>query len=245
VSFPSEPGRDDGNLPPVNVVIPDDARELDRDVLAYRRELRARRRRERLLRLFRPVTDARFGSGAAIIPLIAACLALTLVGGALLSVMTIGPASAPVVTSPRTSSPRAGNALNEAPQDLPEGTLRIGAQPVAVRSLVSSVIAIIPADCGCGAQLGHLAELTEQAGVRLYFAGGGTVIKELPQLAATYGRGRARAAADADGVLQNAFHPVGLLVLLVFNNARAIPLRTLPPDPRLTPVLAELRSYAA
>ena len=46
----SEPGRDDGNLPPVNIVVPDDARELDRDVLAYHRELRARRRRQRLTR---------------------------------------------------------------------------------------------------------------------------------------------------------------------------------------------------
>ena len=40
MSFASGPGRDDGSLPPVNIVIPDDARELDRDVLAYRRELR-------------------------------------------------------------------------------------------------------------------------------------------------------------------------------------------------------------
>src|ERR1700753_1719923 len=55
VSFASQPGRDDGNLPPVNVVIPDDARELDRDVLAYQREMRSRRRRDRLTRLFRPL----------------------------------------------------------------------------------------------------------------------------------------------------------------------------------------------
>ena len=41
MSFASGPGRDDGGLPPVNIVIPDDARDLDRDVLAYRRELRA------------------------------------------------------------------------------------------------------------------------------------------------------------------------------------------------------------
>src|SRR6202000_3005825 len=55
VSFASDPGRDDGNLPPVNVVIPDDARALDRDVLAYRREQRAKRRRQRLTRLLRPL----------------------------------------------------------------------------------------------------------------------------------------------------------------------------------------------
>ena len=74
MSFASEPGRDDGNLPPVNIVIPDDARELDRDVLAYRRELRAKRRRQRLMRLLRPFRTLGFGGHAAIIPLIATCV---------------------------------------------------------------------------------------------------------------------------------------------------------------------------
>ena len=32
--------------PPLDIQIPDDARELDRDVLAYHRELRAQRRRK-------------------------------------------------------------------------------------------------------------------------------------------------------------------------------------------------------
>lgn len=90
MSFASEPGRDDGNLPPVNVVIPDDARDLDRDVLAYRRELRATRRRQRLSRLARPFIRPEFGGHAMIIPLIALCLAIALVAGALLSVLTMG-----------------------------------------------------------------------------------------------------------------------------------------------------------
>ena len=40
--------------PPLDIQIPDDARELDRDVLAYHRELRAQRRRKRLRRLAGP-----------------------------------------------------------------------------------------------------------------------------------------------------------------------------------------------
>ena len=36
--------------PPLDIQIPDDARELERDVLAYRRELRAIRRRRRIRR---------------------------------------------------------------------------------------------------------------------------------------------------------------------------------------------------
>src|SRR5579863_2007668 len=98
VSFASEPGRDDGSLPPVNIVIPDDARELDRDVLAYRREMRAKRRRQRFLRFFRPFRTSEFGGHAAVIPLIAICLAICLVGGALLSVATMSPASAPTIS---------------------------------------------------------------------------------------------------------------------------------------------------
>jgi hypothetical protein len=240
VSFPSEPGRDDGSLPPVNVVIPDDARELDRDVLAYRRELRARRRRERLLRLLRSLSGGRWGSGAAIIPLIAACLALSLVGGALLSVMTISPAHAPTVISPRTS-PSAVNArasLGQLPVALPTGSVLIDSRLVAVRSLVGSVIAVIPGNCDCGAELTHLADLTYKAGIPLYFAGTGTAM--LAQFSAAYSRGRATAAADPDGVLQNAFRAAGLLVLLVFNDATAIPLRKLPADSKLTAALGAL-----
>jgi hypothetical protein len=90
VSFASEPGREDGSPRPAKVVIPDDARDLDRDVLAYRRELRAQRWRQRLLRLTRPFTRSEFGGHAAIIPIIAILFAISLVAGALLSVLLLG-----------------------------------------------------------------------------------------------------------------------------------------------------------
>jgi hypothetical protein len=80
------PGWDE---PPLDVQIPDDARELDRDVLAYHRELRARRRRHRLRRLTSP-----FGQGT-ILPVLASILAVCLVAGAMLSVATFSPASTP------------------------------------------------------------------------------------------------------------------------------------------------------
>jgi len=89
VSFASEPGRDDGSLPPVHIEIPDDARELARDVLAYRRELRARRRRQRFARLFGPLRRHGFGGQAAIMPLIVTCVALSMLAGAMLSVVAV------------------------------------------------------------------------------------------------------------------------------------------------------------
>ena len=76
--------------PPLDIQIPDDARELDRDVLAYHRELRAARRRNRLRRLAGPLA----GHGT-LMPLLASILAVCLVAGAMLSVATFSPPTTP------------------------------------------------------------------------------------------------------------------------------------------------------
>src|SRR5580658_5063389 len=81
------PGWDE---PPLDVQVPDDARELDREVLAYHREQRARRRRTRLRRLTSP-----FGGQGTILPLLASIFAVCLVAGVMLSVATFSPATAP------------------------------------------------------------------------------------------------------------------------------------------------------
>jgi hypothetical protein len=243
VSFASEPGRDDGNLPPVNIVIPDDARELDRDVLAYRRELRAKRRRQRLLRLLRPFRTSGFGGHAAIIPLIAACLAISLVGGALLSVITMSPASAPTLSGPGT--PAQPGVPPDHLTDLPVGDVQVGTRSVPVRSLVTSTIALVPANCGCGAELGRLAGQAVAAHVGLYFVGAGQVISQLPVLTARFGDGAAVAAADYDNVLSTAYRPEGLTVLVVFKDATAEVLRDLPADFQLAPTLRELKLAGA
>jgi hypothetical protein len=242
VSFASEPGRDDGNLPPVNVVIPDDARELDRDVLAYRREQRAKRRRQRLMRLFRPFRMPQFG-GAAIIPLIAACLAISLVGGALLSIVTMSPASAPTLTAPRASSQPTTPAA--APAQLPAGIVELGGRPVPVRSLVISAIALVPANCGCDAALSRLAGQAVAANVSLYFAGAGQAISQLPAVVDRDGDGAAVAISDSSDVLTVAYRPDGLIVLLVFKDATAVVLRDLQGDFDLAQTLGQLRRAGA
>jgi hypothetical protein len=95
--------------PPLDIQIPDDARELDRDVLAYHREMRARRRRNRLRRLTGPLR----GQGT-IMPLLASILAVCLVAGAMLSVATFSPATAPAThaNSP-TASASAGRTAGQ------------------------------------------------------------------------------------------------------------------------------------
>jgi hypothetical protein len=89
---------------PLDIQIPDDARELDRDVLAYHRELRAMRRRNRLRRLAGPF--APFAARGSVMPLLASILAVCLVAGAMLSVATFSPATPPAdrtTPSPSTS----------------------------------------------------------------------------------------------------------------------------------------------
>ena len=95
------PGGGDGwDEPPLDIQIPDDARELDREVLAYHRELRAKRRRGRLRRLAGP-----FAGHGTIMPLLASILAVCLVAGAMLSVATFSPATDPGQTRPPTATP--------------------------------------------------------------------------------------------------------------------------------------------
>ena len=100
--------------PPLDIQVPDDARELDRDVLAYHREQRAERRRNRLKRLAAP-----FGPAAArgsLMPLLASILAVCLVAGAMLSVATFSPATSPAekthpnATASATAPPRTATA---------------------------------------------------------------------------------------------------------------------------------------
>ena len=89
------PGGESGwDEPPLDIQIPDDARELDRDVLAYHRELRAVRRRNRMRKLA--------GQGT-LMPLLASILAVCLVAGAMLSVATFSP-TAPASKGGRPSA---------------------------------------------------------------------------------------------------------------------------------------------
>ena len=154
-----EPGRDDGGLPPVDIEIPDDARELEREVLAYHREQRARRRRARWNRVLGPMR----GHGA-ILPLVATCVALSMLAGTLLSVFSISPASAPVIAHSPAPAPRSGLSSGaDGRVPLPAGTVVVGGKATPVRGLVSAALALVPAHCNCGSEL---RQLTDAGGPR-------------------------------------------------------------------------------
>ncbi|HME66694.1 MAG TPA: hypothetical protein VKG61_17535 [Streptosporangiaceae bacterium] len=111
-----DPGAGSGwDEPPLDVQIPDDARELDRDVIAYHRELRARRRRRRLRRLTSP-----FSGPGTVMPLLASILAVCLVAGAMLSVATFSPATGRATPSHRPSATAASRLRSTAQRSGPQ-----------------------------------------------------------------------------------------------------------------------------
>jgi hypothetical protein len=123
---------------PLDIQVPDDARELDRDVIAYHRELRAKRRRSRLRRIAAP-----FGGNGTIMPLLASILAVCLVAGAMLSVATFsdpangsrhgGPPTHPPTTAVSTTGTTATATASPTPSHSatvrPSGTA--GSSPTA------------------------------------------------------------------------------------------------------------------
>src|SRR5215831_20438715 len=133
VNAGGDPGRDDYGLPPVDIEVPDDARELARDVQAYHRELRARRRQHLAKRFYGPVTR-----DGMVLPLLAGCLALTLLAATLLTVFTARQAAISLRpprpgTSHAARPSRPGAALLNA-------TVFVGGTPVILNSLPGAVL---------------------------------------------------------------------------------------------------------
>ncbi|GAA3222832.1 hypothetical protein [Actinocorallia longicatena] len=144
-------GDDDYGLPHVEVVVPDDARELEADITAYRREERRRLQRVRMARILGPLT--RHGIAA---PLIAGALVIALVSGALMTFF--GPrVPAPQPTmSLTTPTPVPG----EVGGVLPDVRLRWDGREHPAEEMRPALIVIVPSGCACSEAL---VDLTDQA----------------------------------------------------------------------------------
>lgn len=230
-----EQGHDDYGLPPVDIEIPDDARELFRDVQAYHRELRAMRRHQRSVRWRAP-----FRRSGVAIPLLAGCLIAALVAVMVSAMFTANPylptaarhagaqPSAGAGRSARSGSsaqPSAGpsgvasgRATRASSLRLPSKSISVAGHLVGLRTLTSTALAIVPANCDCGPALSELLSQVESAGVIVYLvAVRGSNATPLKQLATqTPASSRATRVADDDAdALVSAFPPRGLTVLLV------------------------------
>ncbi|SEG85768.1 hypothetical protein SAMN04489712_11876 [Thermomonospora echinospora] len=159
-----DPEHDDYGLPRIDVVIPDDARELERDLIAYRREERRKRRGRRLRRLARPFE--RFGPAA---PLLVGALIIALISGTLLTVLgprsTPRPTVGPMATGPAAPPGRVGGTL-------PAGTVTVltgaDSRELPLADLRAGVIGIVPPGCDCGDAVAALAKATRTHTVRFW-----------------------------------------------------------------------------
>jgi hypothetical protein len=208
-----DPEPDDYGLPHVDVVVPDDARELDRDIIAYRRERRQSRRRERLARVFGPIT--RFGVA---VPIISGALLIALLSGLLMTAFGPRPTPRPALPTP-THSPTA--APGKIGGYLPSGTVALVGRDRQRRSLAETppgVIAVVPPECACGTLVNELATRTQEHALAFWLVidrrkGPAVTPKEGDrQLRAMGGAahgGHVQLVDDSANVLANTYVPTG------------------------------------
>jgi hypothetical protein len=229
---------DDYGLPKVDIVVPDDARELDRDVLAYRRELRQQRRRERWRRLARPFT--RYGIAA---PFIASAVLVALISGVLMTVISPRP-DPHAIQVPPTGAVR--HRAGEPGGGLPEGDLLVGGRRMPVGTLinVAGVILIVPRDCHCDATVTHVAQQAAGQRLQTWVIADGRTGKEaddVRRLADTVPPGQAIPAEDPARLLSTTYRTAGLTAVLIRPDkiVRDV-IRGLRPDRDLAPDLRAL-----
>jgi hypothetical protein len=215
VNVGGEPERDDSGLPPVDIEVPDDARELERDVQAYHRELRALRRRQRANRLRGPLNRDQMA-----LPLVAGCLLLALITSTLLIMFAADQTGVPL--APRPSVTQAPAKSKPSPGQiggpLPTTAVVISGKPVPLSKITATkpaVLALVPADCGCVSALKQLGTQAARAHVPVYLVGTGTAVPQLPQLASQANQPAWPVAADTKDVLGSTYQRQGLTAVLV------------------------------
>lgn len=229
--------------------IPDDARELDRDVEAWRREERWARRRERLRRLaflsvpvprrWRERHGRREKRGVAVpvIALIIVAVGLFSATATLVTTRAAPPTRSPVplkLAAP-TAQPGATGGL------LPDATLTSDTGATSARDLRPGVVGIVTPGCDCGAPVEALARRAETNALPLYLIGSPAQRAALDKLLAV-SPPNVHELLDADGVFAAAYAPVGLTVVPVHaDGVTASAVRDFTPQTSLGPVLASLK----
>lgn len=200
--------------------IPDDASELHDEVMAYRRELRAQRRRERLDRY----TLARYWRpyGIPFPVVIVSLMVVGAVGGLLLALLP-NPGRHSRVPLSNTTVPagKIGGLL-------PDVTVQMDTSTRPVRDLRPGVFAIVPNNCGCADTIDHVAAQAAEFALTVYVVSSqpagpqgdalttttdetvATVHDSSGQLQKSYyaGTGVTLAFVQKDGVVVNALHNV-------------------------------------
>ncbi|MGH3320397.1 MAG: hypothetical protein ACRDN9_09480 [Streptosporangiaceae bacterium] len=227
-----DPEYDDGGLPPVDVVIPDDARELDPDVQTYHREVRQERRRALLRRLSRRVR--RFG---VIPPISLAILLVVATCGTLVTVLTPNaprqPSKSPLARPLTARTGQVGGLL-------PDIRVRTGRRWTPLRVLRPAVLALVPEHCRCADAADTLTRQAGEIGVPVYFVAAGRSASRPDTLASTAAHG-AHVIADPKRTLARTYDASGFTAILVRTDGivRGV-VRNVRADMRLEPRLSPL-----
>src|SRR5580700_9652280 len=217
VNAGGDPGRDDYGLPPVEIEVPDDARDLARDVLAYRRELRSQRRRRLARQFFGPLTK-----DGVVLPLLAGCLALTLVAATMLTVFTARQPTASL--RPQRPATGTGSRMPARPgRALVDTILFKAGQATPVSNLPGTVVvlALIPRGCHCLADLKKLTVAASQARTLIYLVG----VHNAPVtgFTAPLGLGKTQALEDTYDLLPAPYKVAALTAVVVRPDGAADP----------------------
>ena len=208
-----DPGRDDYGLPPVDIEVPDDARALARDVQAYHRELRARRRQHLAKRLYGPLTR-----DGMVLPLLAGCLALTLLAATLLTVFTARQAA--ISLRPGQGASHAAGPSGPG-ASLLETMLFASGHSVILSSLPGAVLVLALVPPGCRRCLPDLKQLTVQAPpANIYLVG--VRGKKVDGLARPLGLGALHALDDSENMLPRHYQVTALTAVVVKTDGTAI-----------------------
>ena len=242
-----DPERDDYPLPPVDIEIPDDARELERDVQDYHRELRAQRRHRLARRLGGSITR-----DGMVLPLLASCLALTLLAGTLLTMFTarrVVPPATQTTSEPQTATATPTRTVGQPGAPLPNATVVVDSAATPLRLLKPAVLVLVPVGCRCTRLARQLATQASAAKVSIYFAAvtARSAARALAQQArANRSTGkRAHLLTDKQGALATAYQPQprGLTAILVYPDGSVSRIyRTPEPASQLGPQIKQLGS---
>jgi hypothetical protein len=225
-----------GGIPAgAHVVVPDDARELARDIAAWRREERWKRRR----RVFERMLGGRASSSRALsAPIIITLLiAATLLGATLIfpGRTPDHPPTAPVPLVLAAPSAAAGTVGGLVPDDAligPTGT-------TTARALRPALLAVTQPDCACAAALTHLAQEAADNGLTIYLIGSRGRQSELNALAGDASVA-VRVMVDQDSAIPSVFakgtltvvavHADGVIDQIVDDFTRSTSLETVLPE---------------
>lgn len=257
MSLGGEPERDDTGLPPVDIEVPDDARELDRDVQAYHRELRALRRELRHRRLTGPL-----GRDGIVLPLLAGCLVLALIAGTLLTVFTAAGLNNETQpgggrpTSPPSSRAASASTTPSAPVTVPQVQARSGRLPpiavaigghnVPLYNLIArgAVLVLLPPNCNCLNAFGQLYGEANTAALPVFLVSSGNGLRQANSLARITSSA-ITVADDKKMLLVRKYGLDGLTALLVKPDGKVVEARGVPPGVRLAGPLQDVEAAAA